>query len=243
MATGLTAEHTNPSGFERRMMYRMMSPFAEHFTVYGANRKPGLAPGVTMSDIAGHKAETIEHDIGEPVFLLGLSTGGSVSLQLAIDRPHLVRRLVLLVSACRLSPHGRHIRAELARLTKEGNHRRAWSQLAEAAAPRAFRYPARALAWIAAPTMSAQDPSDMLVTIAAEDQFDADPDLNRVSAPTLVVGGGADPFYSTDLLHRTAAAVQDGRAVIFPNKGHGYASASRTAANIILGFLLAGSTT
>ena len=52
MATGPTAEHTNPSGFERRMMYRMMAPFSEHFTVYGANRKPGLAPGATMSDIA-----------------------------------------------------------------------------------------------------------------------------------------------------------------------------------------------
>jgi pimeloyl-ACP methyl ester carboxylesterase len=242
LATGLTAEHTNPSGFERRMMYRLMAPFAGHFTVYGANRKPGLASGTTMSDIAGHYAEAIEHDIGEPVFLLGVSTGGSVSLQLAIDRPHLVRRLVLQASACRLSPHGRHIQAELARLTKEGDHRRAWAGLAETAVPRAFRYPARALAWTAGPSMSAEDPSDMLITIAAEDQFDAEPHLDRVSAPTLVVGGEADPLYSTDLFRRTAAGVQDGRAVIFPNKGHAYASASRTASNIILGFLLAGST-
>ena len=242
LATGLSAEHINPSGFERRMMYRMMAPFAGHFTVYGANRKPGLTPGVTMSAIAGDYAEAIEHDIGEPVSLLGVSTGGSVSLQLAIDRPHLVRRLVLQASACRLSPQGRHIQAELARLTKEGDHRRAWAQLAEAAAPRAFRYPARALAWLAGPSMSAENPSDMLITVAAEDQFDAEADLDRVSAPTLVVGGEADPFYSTDLFRRTAAGVQDGRAVIFPNKGHGYASASRTASNIILGFLLAGST-
>lgn len=242
MATGLTAEHTNPSGFERRMTLRMMAPFAEYFTVYGANRKPGLVQGATMSDIAGHYAEAIEHDIGEPVFLLGVSTGGSVSLQLAIDRPHLVRRLALQASACRLSPHGRHIQAELARLTKEGDHRRAWAQLAEAAAPRTLRYPARALAWLAGPSMSAGDPSDMLITIAAEDQFDAEPHLERVSAPTLVVGGGADRFYSTDLIRRTAAGVQDGRAVIFPSKGHGYASASRTASNIVLGFLLAGST-
>jgi len=242
LATGLTAEHTNPSGFERRMAYWMMAPFAEHFTVYGANRKPELAPGATMSDIAGHYAEAIEHDIGEPVFLLGVYTGGTVSLQLAIDRPHLVRRLVLRASACRLSPHGRHAQAELAQLTKEGDHRRAWSQLMEAAAPRALRYPARALAWTAGPSMAAEDPSDMLITIAAEDQFDAEPHLERVSAPTLVVGGGADPFYSSDLFRRTAAGVQDGRAVIFPNKGHGYASASRTASNIILGFLLAGST-
>jgi pimeloyl-ACP methyl ester carboxylesterase len=242
MATGLTAEHANPSGVERRMMYRMMAPLAGHFAVYGANRKPGLASGTTMSDIAGHYAEAIEHDIGEPVFLLGVSTGGSVSLQLAIDRPHLVRRLVLQASACRLSPRGRRIQAELARLTREGDHRRAWAGLAEAAAPRAFRYPACALAWLAGPSMSAEDPSDMLITIAAEDRFDAEPHLDRVSAPTLVIGGGADPLYSTDLFRRTAAGVQDGRAVIFPKKGHGYASASRTASNIVLGFLLAGYT-
>jgi pimeloyl-ACP methyl ester carboxylesterase len=238
IATGLTAEHANPSGFERRMTHRMMAPFAEHFTVYVANRKPGLAPGATMSDIAGHYAEAIEHDIGEPVLLVGVSTGGSVSLQLAIDRPHLVRRLVVRASACRLSPHGRHIQAELARLTKQGDHRRAWVPLAEAVAPRALRYPARALAWSAGASMSAEDPSDMLITIAAEDQFDAEPHLDRVTAPTLVVGGEADPFYSSDLFRRTAAGVQDGRAVIFPGKGHMYTSVSRTASNIILGFLL-----
>ena len=145
MATGLTAEHTNPTGFERRMMYRMMAPFAEHFTVYGANRKPGLAPGTTMSDLAGHYAEAIEHDIGEPVFLLGASTGGSVSLQLAIERPDLVRRLVLQAAACRLAPRGRHAQAEVARLTKEGDHRGAWAQMAAVGAPRALRNPARAL--------------------------------------------------------------------------------------------------
>jgi pimeloyl-ACP methyl ester carboxylesterase len=242
LARGLTAEHTNPSGFERRMMYRMMAPFAGHFTVYGANRKPGLAPGTTMSDLAGHYAEAIEHDIGEPVFLLGASTGGSVSLQLAIERPDLVRRLVLQAAACRLAPRGRHAQAEVARLTKEGDHRGAWAQMAAVGAPRALRNPARALAWLAGPSMSAEDPSDMLIVIAAEDGFDAEPDLSRVAAPTLVVGGEVDPFYSTDLFRRTAAGVQDGRAVIFPGKGHSYAAASRTASNIALGFLLAGST-
>jgi pimeloyl-ACP methyl ester carboxylesterase len=242
MAAGLTAAHTNPSGFERRMTYRMMTPFAGHFTVYGANRRPGLAPGATMSDIAGHYAEAIEHDIGEPVFLVGASTGGSVSLQVAIDHPHLVRRLVLRASACRLAPRGRHAQAELARLTKEGDHRRAWAQLAAMGAPRALRSPARALAWLAGPSMSAEDPSDMLVTIAAEDEFDAEPHLGRVTAPTLVVGGEADPFYSPDLFHRTAAGVQDGRAVVLPRKGHAYASSSSTASQIVLGFLLAGCT-
>lgn len=55
-----------------------------------------------MSDIAGYLAEAIEHDVGEAVRLQGTSTGGSVALQLAIDHPDLVRRLVVVASAYRL---------------------------------------------------------------------------------------------------------------------------------------------
>lgn len=49
---------------------------ARHFPVYAVNRKRGLAPGESMLDIAGHPASAIEHDLGQPVFLQGTSTGG-----------------------------------------------------------------------------------------------------------------------------------------------------------------------
>jgi pimeloyl-ACP methyl ester carboxylesterase len=78
----------------------------------------------------------------------------------------------------------------------------------------------------------------MMITIAAEDRFDAEPDLQRVQAPSLVLGGTADSFYSEDLFRRTAAGVGNGRAVIFSGKGHAYAATSKTAASIALGFLL-----
>lgn len=63
------------------------------------------------------------------------------------------------------------------------------------------------------------DPSDMLVTISAEDSFDVESHLIDVKAPTLVLGGAADHFYSEDLFRRTAAGIPNGRAVIFPGKG------------------------
>jgi hypothetical protein len=55
-----------------------------------------------------------------------------------------------------------------------------------------------------------------------------------------VIGGTADPYYSEDLFQRTAAGIPRGQAVIFPGKGHLYASSSRAAADIAVGFLLAG---
>ena len=80
----------------------------------------------------------------------------------------------------------------------------------------------------------------MLITNAAVAAFDAGPELHRVLAPTLVMGGSTDPYYSEDLFRRTAAGIPGGRVMIFPGKGHLYAGTSKAAANIALGFLLGG---
>jgi pimeloyl-ACP methyl ester carboxylesterase len=237
-ASGLSPEHTNPTGVLRRMSLSWAAPFAEHFTVYVVNRKAGLAPGATMADIAGDYAGAIEQDIGRPVLLHGTSTGGSVALQLAIDHPELVRRMVLAASACRLSPRGRQVQAEVARLTREGDVRRASALLMATGVPGPLAHAARGLGWLTGGGFAAADPSDMLITIAAEDSFDAEPELARVQAPTLVLGGTADRFYSEDLFRRTAAGIAQGRAVILPGKSHVYAAGSKVAAGIALGFLL-----
>jgi pimeloyl-ACP methyl ester carboxylesterase len=241
MASGLSPEHANPTGWMRRMAVSAMAPFAEHFTVYLANRKVGLAPGATISDIAGDYATAIRGEIRSPVMLHGASTGGSVALQLAIDHPELVRRLVLASAACRLSPTGRHVQAEVARLTEAGDSRGASAMIMQTLTPRPFGYVGRGLGWLTGSGFTAADPSDMLTTIRAEDAFDAEPDLARVHAPTLVLGGALDPFYSEDLFRRTSAGVPDGRVVVFRGKSHLYAAGSSTANGVALGFLLAES--
>ena len=207
-------------------------------TVYVTSSKPGLAPGAIMAGIAASVAKAIEDEFGEPVAFCGFSAGGSVALQLAIGYPHLVRRLVLAATACRLSPPGRQLLAEVARLVTAGDPRQASALVARALAPRPLRHPASALAWLANPWRD--DPADMLITNAAARAFNAEPELHRVRAPTLVMGGSADPYYSEDLFRLTAAQIPGGRAVIFPGKGHLYAAASKAAAGIALGFLLAG---
>jgi pimeloyl-ACP methyl ester carboxylesterase len=88
-----------------------------------------------MSDIAGHLASAIERDLGQPVFLEGSSTGGSVVLQLAVDRPDLVRRLVVVAAAYRLGPRGRELQAEMARLIRAGEPREAWASAMTAMLP------------------------------------------------------------------------------------------------------------
>jgi pimeloyl-ACP methyl ester carboxylesterase len=238
VASGLTPRHANPTGVRRRMSLAWAAPFAEHFTVYLVNRRAGLAPGVTMAELATDYAGAIERDIGHPTMVHGTSTGGSVALQLAVDRPDLVKRLVVSAAACRLSPEGRRVQAEVLRLAQEGDGRRATALLFGALAPGPLAPAGRGLGWLVGGGFDADDRSDMLLTMVAEDTFDAEPHLARVQAPTLVLGGTADPFYSEDLFRRTAAGIPHGRAVILPGKSHGYVGGSKVTAGIGLGFLL-----
>lgn len=239
MAMGLTATHEVPTGMQRRMVLRSAIPLCSDFRVYVVNQKPGLRLGESMSEIAGYLITAIEKEFGEPVLLTGTSTGGSVALQLAVDRPDLVRALVVVASAYRLDPGGRELQRELARRTRAGDGAGGWAQLMTAMLPTALQRPARPLVHRLVASMAPEDPTDLLVTLDAEDAFDVGQQLHRICTPTLVVGGGRDAFYPRELFEQTAAGVEDGRAHIYPDWGHMRTTTSSATTNISLGFLLA----
>jgi len=238
--SGLSAEHANPTGLARWFELQTLKPMARHFTVYAVNRKPGLPAGSAIGDLAGHYAEAIAREFPGPVCIEGVSTGGSIAQQFAIDHPQLVRRLVLAATACRLSPHGREVQRKFAELTSQGRPRRAYAALgptlaATAAGGRALA----ALMWLFGASQRADDPSDMLVTVAAEDTFDASPELHRIAAPTLLVAGGRDRFYSPELFWETAERIPDARLSLYEDKGHAGVMTHKPAIREIVAFLRA----
>jgi pimeloyl-ACP methyl ester carboxylesterase len=236
--SGLTAEHANPTGLGRWFQLQSLKPLARHFTVYVVNRKPALAAGSTIRDLAGHYAEAIAHEFHGPVSVEGISTGGSIAQQFAIDHPHLVRRLVLAATACRLSPHGRAVQRRFAELTRQGRPRRAYATLGPAlAATPAGGRAYTALMWLFGASQGVEDPSDMLVTVAAEDAFDACPQLDRIAAPTLLVAGGRDRYYSPELFRETAERIPHARLALYPDKGHAGVLTHKPAIGEIVDFL------
>lgn len=237
VASSLSPRHANPTGVRRRMTLAWATPFAEHFTVYLVNRRPGLAPGTTIADLAADYAGAIEHDLGGPVMVHGTSSGGTIGLQLAIDRPELVKRMVVSAAACRLTPEAQAEQAEILRLARDGHGRQATARLLASATSGGAAQFARAVGWVAG-DLTAEDYADMVVTLAAEEDYDAEPGLGRIQAPTLVLGGSDDSYHSEELFRLTAAGMPHGRVVIFPGKSHGYVGGSKVTAAMALGFLL-----
>jgi pimeloyl-ACP methyl ester carboxylesterase len=238
---GLTPEHVNPAGMARRWQVGKLSLLGDRFTVHLVNRKPGLRPGSTIRDLAGHYADAIEREFGGPVLVEGISTGGSIAQQLAIDHPHLVRRLVLADSACRLSERGRAAQQAHARLITAGRPRRAYAALGPVLAASALGARAMTvLMWLLGARIAPRDSSDLLITIAAEDAFDSSAELQRISAPTLVIGGERDACYSAELFRETARLIPDARLRLYPGKGHGIGLMHRPAVEEIGRFLGSG---
>jgi pimeloyl-ACP methyl ester carboxylesterase len=239
---GFTANHANPTGAARRFALRPLRSLARHFTLYLINRKPGLQPGDAMADLAGHYAHALEQVFAGPVPIIGISTGGSIAQQLAIDHPQLVRRLVLVATACRLGPAGRRMQRDLARFTLAGQPRRAWAATGpELATTTAGGRLYGALLWLFGPRLGPKDPSDMLIVIDAEDRFDAASQLHRISAPTLILAGDRDRTYSAELFGETAERNPGARLRLYPGKGHAPIAtlAYQPAVGELLGFLTA----
>ena len=235
---GLTGEHRNPTGMERSSELGTLRTLTDRFTVHLINRRPGLPLGTTMHDLASDVAAAIRTEFDWPVPVMGVSTGGSIALQLALDNTGLVKRLVLLSSACRLGPNGRRAQQVLADQTRAGRPRRAWAPIGAATGsnPVTSRTMA-ALMWLTGPMSNPKDPSDMLATIAAEDAFDVTDQLHRVTTPTLVVGGGKDGFYTSAIFERTAHGILGARLLLYPRKGHLSTMSHKPAQRAIAAFL------
>lgn len=222
---GLMFENKPMDRFSVRFALGAYAELADHFTTYLVTRRPGLPSGCTMSDIAADHAAMIEGEFDGPVDLVGTSTGGSIALQLAADRPDLVRRLVVHSSACKLGPIGKDAQLLAAELAARGDWRGVSSLMMEMVVPRRGRWRrfARPLVWVGGRFMSLGAPksaSDFITMVEAEDRFDLRDRLGEIVAPTLVIAGADDPFYSPALFRETAEGIPDARLVLYDGMGH-----------------------
>jgi pimeloyl-ACP methyl ester carboxylesterase len=187
------------------------------------NRRAGLPAGMSMAEMAAEHRDAIRAGFdSHPVDLVGSSTGGSIAQQLAADHPDAVRRLVLVSTACRLGPYGRMVQSAAAAEIRRGSHRRALATLAAGLVPAGHGRRLVAAATFAVPPSwltGGQNLNDLATTIEAEDAFD----LTRcgpIQAPTLLLAGRDDRFYSLALFHETAQLVPHCRLRVFDGRGH-----------------------
>ena len=98
MIQGLNTRGIKGAALSLAYMYRI---FAKEYTVYLFDRRPVVYDGITVRDMASDIASAMDALGLRNADVFGTSQGGMIAQYLAIDRPDLVRKLVLAVTLSR----------------------------------------------------------------------------------------------------------------------------------------------
>ena len=98
MLQGLQTKGIRGAGASLAYLYRL---FAKEYTIYLFDRRKDVWEGITVRDLAADVALAMDYLGISNADVLGVSQGGMIAQYLAIDRPDLVRKLVLAVTLSR----------------------------------------------------------------------------------------------------------------------------------------------
>jgi pimeloyl-ACP methyl ester carboxylesterase len=228
---GLTVNHRNPDrGLGRILTLRTVTPLARAgFQVYFTNRWPGMPADIGFAEVAERHAEAIRDHFGEPVDVLGHSTGGSLTLQLIADRPDVVRKAVVASAAYTLGPAGKQLQREmLDALKKTGRYPSdaILDSMPGMLRSRLARVLLTPLGIAVSKRITIENPTDMIAMLGAEDAFDVRDRLEDIPTETLVICGAKDPFWTLEMFAETACRLPHGKLIMYRNRGHALITAA-----------------
>lgn len=217
------------------MMYRC---FSKDFTVYAFSRKRDLPKGYTTRDMARDQAEAMEVlGIGK-ADIFGVSMGGMIAQHLAIDFPEKVNKLILTVTSARPNPillesigewidcanrgdHGAFMDSNLRRIYSDDYYRKN-----------------KAMAPLIGKLTKPASYDRFFIQAEACLTHDAYESLQKIKAPTLVVGGEQDKALGGDASREIAAAIANAQLLMYEQWGHGLYEEEPTFNQTVMEYLL-----
>lgn len=214
--------------------YRVLAPDMRGF---GRSSAP---PEVTVQAMAQDMVLFLERMSAVPAHVVGISMGGAIALQLALDHPEMVRRLVLVNTFARIRPLGLggwlYFMARAVQTFLAGPERQA-----ELVARRLFPHPhQQALRENLIRRISQTNPCAYRSAMRSLMQFDVRHRLGELRMPVLVVTGAEDTTVPPSVQRALAQGIPGARHVVVEGSGHGIIADNPEAFNrILLEFLVA----
>ena len=217
------------------LMYRC---FAKDFTVYAFSRKRELPTGYTTRDMARDQAEAMEALGIEKADIFGVSMGGMIAQHLAIDFPEKVNRLILTVTCARSNPILEESVGEWVDCARRGDHvafmdsnlRRIYSD--------GYYRKNKAMAPLVGKLTKPSSYERFFIQAEACLTHDAYDSLQRIQAPTLVLGGEQDKALGGEPSREIAAKIPGAQLRMYEQWGHGLYEEEPTFNQTIMDYLL-----
>ncbi|MCB0254843.1 MAG: alpha/beta fold hydrolase [Anaerolineae bacterium] len=195
--------------------YRVITP-----DLRGHGLSPKPAGPYRIELFAADVAMLLRRIVARPAHVVGLSLGGAVAQQLALDAPDLVRSLVLVNTAARFMSAGWRKRLMGVRrfaATYLGGMQAVAEDVAQQLFPRLEQ---AALRSEAVQRLTANDPRTYRDSLMAVARFDSTDRLSSIACPTLVISGDQDYAVPMAAKRHLAEQIPNSKLVVIPHSGH-----------------------
>ena len=173
-------------------------PLAKDFTVYVFDRRSDLPDTYVIRDMARDTAAAIRALGLERVSLFGASQGGMIAMQIAIDEPDLVQKLVLGSTSAYITDTLAATGAQWIDLAKAGDAAGLYLAFGEAVYPQEVFDPSKDLLLDLAKTVTAEELERFIVLAGGLQGFDVRADLHRIQCPVLLLNATDDRVLGPD---------------------------------------------
>lgn len=192
---GLSLRDVKGAGFGLALMYRT---FARDYRVYVIDKKNDIEENCTVSDLANDTAAVMQSLGIENACVLGVSLGGMIAEVLAIEYPTLVKRLVLGVTASRTNETMQRVVGNWISLAEEGDFSAIVRDMLSVMYSKKY---VKQYGWmfpILAKLSKPKNEERFIRLAKACLTCEAYDKLEKIEAPTLVLGGADDRIVTAE---------------------------------------------
>ena len=211
--------------------------FSKDYTVYGFSRKNDLPEGCTTRDMAEDLAKAMDILKISRADLLGVSMGGMIAQHFAALYPEKLGKLVLAVTASEPNPTLTDSIAEWVEAAKRNDHTALMdSNVRKIYSDDYYRKNKWLIPIMGRLTKPKSYDRFFLQASACADHC-CTGSLHRITAPTLVIGGGQDRIVGAHAAGEIAARIPGAALKVYPEWGHGLYEEAKDFNATVLTFL------
>lgn len=214
--------------------------FFDRYTVFMFSRKDVMPDGCSIRDMADDQARAMETLGLQNAAVMGVSEGGMIAQCLAIDRPDLVGKLVIAVSApCVNATIRARVESWIA-MAERGDHKRLMIDTAENSYSPAYLEKYRKIYPLIGAIGKPADYGRFLINAKAILSFDASREVSGISCPTLIIGGGEDKIVGIEASRELNERIAGSELYVYEGLGHAAYEEAKDFNERVFRFLEAG---
>ena len=197
---------------------------ADNYTVYMFDRRSDLPEKYSIHDMAEDTAEAMKELDLEKVHLFGASQGGMISMDITINHPELVNKLVLGSTTAAVKDEQFRTIEKWIDLAKAGDGEGLYLAFGKEVYPEEVYEQSKELLTEAGKTVTEEEFERFTVLAEGMRGFDLTKDLGKIDCPVLVLGDKTDKVVGAAASEKIAELLADKDCTFYMYDGYGHAA-------------------